>query len=68
MFVILALIAMAVAMVCLLVYACRYSRTNESHLRSFTPTCPNCESEIRATDSNEAKAKDRLRDHFKECI
>jgi hypothetical protein len=49
-------------------YAVIYSNTNDDHLRSFTPICPNCGLHIRATSLTVPNPRRRLRDHFKECI
>jgi len=62
------IVAETVMLLALLAYAIRYARTDVTHLRSFTPVCPNCGCMIRATRENEAHAKFRLRDHLKECL
>ena len=59
---------MAVVFVALIAYTIHHDRTNVEHLRSFTPTCPNCGRRVRATNETEPGQKARLRDHFKECV
>lgn len=48
-------------------YMVSHDRTNADHLRSFTPTCPNCRKEIMARIDRDPNPRNRLRDHFKEC-
>jgi hypothetical protein len=54
-------------MIAIVAFMIRHDHTNVEHLRSFTPICPNCGLEIRATNESAPSANIRLRDHFKEC-
>lgn len=62
-----ALAVMALALGGLIGWAIRVAHSPE-HQRTFTPICPNCGNEIRATVMLDPNPKDRLRDHFKECV
>jgi hypothetical protein len=55
-------------LVALIAYMIHHDRTSVAHLRSFTPVCPNCGLDVRATEGSAAHPKVRLRDHFKECV